>query len=78
MVVILKVMILVPMTLVAHNGHLTLHGGGSRYRGGTFDDFVELTPVQPDAATLGAIVNFDTLPFRHDKVRFRAYRAFHG
>jgi hypothetical protein len=77
MVVIPIVMIRVPMTLVAHDGRLTLHGGWSRHRCGTFDDLVKFAPVQPDAATLGAIVNFDALPFGHDKVGFRPCWAFH-
>jgi hypothetical protein len=33
-------------------------GGG---RGGAFDDLIELTAVQPDPATLWAVINLDTL-----------------
>ena len=42
------------------------------------DDLVYFTPVKPDAATLGAIVDFNTLSFRDNKINRIADWAFHG
>ncbi len=50
-----------------------LHG----YSGfGSLDDFVKLTPVQPDTSALGAIINFNSITFAHDELSF-VERAFH-
>ena len=40
--------------------------GGSHRR--AFDDLVELTAIQPDATTLGAVVDFNPLPFGHFQI----------
>ena len=42
------------------------------------DDLVYFTPVKPDAAALGAIVDFNTLSFRDNKINGIADWAFHG
>jgi hypothetical protein len=55
-------------------GHRSYCGGQDR----ALDDFIEFPSVKPHAAALGAVVNFHTLPFRHDKVRFWADWAFHN
>ena len=34
---------------------------------GAFDDFVELTAVEPDAPALRAIINFNSLTIRNDQ-----------
>jgi len=33
-----------------------------------FDDLVQLTPIQPDAPALRAIINFDPLPVAHNQI----------
>jgi hypothetical protein len=42
------------------------------------DDLVYFTPVKPDATALGAIVDFNTLSFRDNKINRIADWAFHG
>jgi len=34
------------------------------------DDFVQLTAIQPDAPTLGTIVDLDALALAHDQIDF--------
>ncbi|WP_232304954.1 hypothetical protein [Castellaniella caeni] len=46
--------------------------------GAAFDQFVELSAIQPDAATLWAVVDFDVLTRGHGEIRVQTYRAFHG
>lgn len=36
--------------------------------GAAFDDLVEFAAIEPDAATLRAIVDFNALPFAHDEI----------
>src|SRR6056297_336298 len=43
---------------------------------GAFYDLVQLAAIEPYAPAFGAIVDFDTLPVRHDKGR-SIHRAFH-
>jgi hypothetical protein len=43
-----------------------------------FDQFIQFAPVQPNASAIRAIVDFDTLSFRHDKCGVFALWAFHG
>jgi len=42
------------------------------------DDLVYFAPVKPDATALGAIVDFNTLSFRDNKINRIADWAFHG
>jgi len=42
------------------------------------DDFVQLAAIQPDAPTLRAVVDFDSLPFRHFQIHGFANWAVHG
>jgi hypothetical protein len=42
------------------------------------DDLVYFTPVKPDTAALWAIVDFNTLSFRDNKINSIADWAFHG
>jgi hypothetical protein len=49
---------------------------GAGPRGRTLDDLVQLAPVQPDAATFGAIIDLDALPIGHNKGR-SIHGAFH-
>jgi hypothetical protein len=44
---------------------------------GALDDLVQLAAIEPHTPALGAIVNLDTLPVRHDQIRLQAYRTFH-
>jgi hypothetical protein len=44
---------------------------------GFLNYFIEFAAVQPDPATGGAIVNFNSLAFGHHQVGFFAYGAFH-
>jgi hypothetical protein len=48
------------------------------YSGRPIQQLVEFTPVKPDAAASGAVVNFDTLSIRHHQSCIRAARTFHG
>ena len=77
LVVIVIVVVVLPVVAVSLDTGVTGCCGRGRHDHGAFDDLVEFASVQPDAATLGAVVNLDTLPFGHDKVGFRAYRIFH-
>lgn len=43
---------------------------------GAFDDFVQLSPIQPDATAFGAIVDFHAATVGHHK-SFVVYRAAH-
>ena len=45
--------------------------------GAALDDLVELAAIEPDAAALRAIVDFDALPFAHHQ-RHAADGAGHG
>jgi hypothetical protein len=45
--------------------------------GAAFDNLIQLTTIQPYAATLRAIINFDTLAITHDKW-YLAHRARHS
>jgi hypothetical protein len=42
------------------------------------DNLVYFAPVKPDAAALGAIVDFNTLSFRDNQINRIAYWAFHS
>jgi hypothetical protein len=42
------------------------------------NDLVYFTPIKPDAAALGAIVDFNTLSFRDNKINRIADWTFHG
>jgi hypothetical protein len=53
------------------------NGHGSCASCRPFNQFVEFTPVKPNAPTLGAIVDFNALAFGHQEVGIRADRAFH-
>lgn len=48
-----------------------------RHDHGGFNELVEFAPVQPDPATLGAIVDASPLWFLPEKVGIRAERTFH-
>jgi len=50
--------------------------GGRRIR--PLNDLVYFAPVKPDTAALGAIVDFNTLSFRDNKINRIADWAFHG
>jgi hypothetical protein len=41
------------------------------------DDLVEFSSIQPYTTTFRAIINFNALPFGHDKVGFDADGTFH-
>ena len=79
--VIVMVTALLPEVAVLLDSGVNGCCGRGRHDYGAFDDLVEFAPVQPDAATLGAVVNFHALPFCDDKAGFRAgfraYRTFH-
>jgi len=47
------------------------------YSGRTIQKLVEFTPVKPDAAASGTVVNFDTLSIRHHQGCIGAARTFH-
>ena len=54
---------------------LVVEGGIDRrssavLRVAALDNLVEFTPVQPNASTLGAVVDFNALPFAHDEIDF--------
>lgn len=51
-------------------------GGRLRFNA-QLDEFVQLSTVKPDAATLGTIINFDATPFRHEQRNVIAVRTFH-
>lgn len=40
--------------------------------------FVQLTAVEPNASTGGAVINFNTLPFSHHQGVVVTLRAFHN
>jgi hypothetical protein len=42
-----------------------------------FNDFVQFSAIQPNPATGGAIVDFNSLALRHYQIGFFAYGAFH-
>jgi hypothetical protein len=42
----------------------------------TLENLVEFSAIEPDAATLGAEIDFHTLSLRHGQ-RFLTHRAFH-
>jgi len=46
-------------------------------RGRAFNQFIEFTPIKPNATALRAIVNFNALAFGHQEVGVRANGAFH-
>lgn len=41
------------------------------------NQLVEFTSIKPNAAALGAVVNFNSLAFSHQQAGVRADRAFH-
>jgi hypothetical protein len=45
--------------------------------GGALNQFVELTPIKPNAAALRTVVNFNALAFGHQETGFWADGAFH-
>ena len=48
-----------------------------QFSGRALDDLVKLTPVQPHAATLGAVIDFNSLPFCNLKI-YITYWTFHA
>ena len=56
----------------------TLRRAGWHGSEGTLDQLVELATIQPDAAALRTVVDFNALPFRHDQIRIRTDGTFHG
>lgn len=52
--------------------------GAWRRGGGAINQFVEFAAIKPHAATLRAVVNFDTLAITHHQRGFGTGRAFHG
>ncbi len=63
-----------------------INNGGTRRRrryrhcmisDGTFDDFVKFAAIQPYAAALRAIVDFDSLTLAHHQLNIFTSRALH-
>src|SRR5690606_10567415 len=51
---------------------------GRQLVGGTFDDLVQLAAIEPHTAALGAVIDFDSLPFGHDQVLGFTNGTLHG
>lgn len=66
-------------------GVTALHAGGRgglphrrcKFLGRPLDDLVELAPAKPHPAALRAIVDFDTLAFRHGELYIFAHWTLH-
>ncbi len=39
-----------------------------RFRSRSFNDFIQLTSVEPNSPASGAVINFDTLTFRKKQI----------
>lgn len=56
-------------------GLLSWHGTCTSCR--PFNQFIEFTPIEPNAPALGAVVNFNALAVGYQEVGVRADWAFH-
>lgn len=52
-------------------------GGRCGYSGRPIQQFVEFSPIKPNAAASGAVINFDALPIGHKQGCIGAARTFH-
>jgi hypothetical protein len=80
MALIIIVVIIIPALLEGDAAFVGALVGGSStgtFSARAFDDLIEFAAIQPNAATLGAIIDFDTLALGYMQVDLAGW-TFHG
>ena len=74
-----RISVVVVVSRVTAVSWMRSRGGGRSGRSGegTFGDLVQFTPIQPNAAALRPIVDFDSLAVRHHQINLDTNRTFH-
>lgn len=75
--VLLSIIAAIVMILIVA-GFRTRCGRLGRGLIGAFEDLVELTTVEPDTTTVGAVIDLNSLAFGHHQVDGAANRTFHS